>query len=204
MKIDFKTLFELQALRNFNSNSSTNGGSDFKDLFEAFLVSNTPGETGLAKKDSNHLLSLQSLQHRSYTPNMGRVQAPSSIPGNIDEIVEQASVKYNVDPNLIRSIIKHESNFNSKATSSAGAGGLMQLMPATARSLGVQDIYDPAQNIEGGTKYIRQMLDRYDNNLPLALAAYNAGPGNVDKYNGIPPFKETQAYVRKVTNTYLS
>lgn len=115
--------------------------------------------------------------------------------------ITAAAKKYNLPEKLITSVIKQESNFNASATSAAGASGLMQLMPATARYLGVSDRFDPAQNIMGGAKYLRQMLDQFDNNVETALAAYNAGPGNVKKYGGIPPFQETQNYVKKIMNS---
>lgn len=121
---------------------------------------------------------------------------------SIDEAVDKASAKYGVDKKLIMAVIKQESDFNSKATSGAGAMGLMQLMPGTAQSLGVTDAYNIEQNVEGGTKYLRQLLDMYGNSKELAVAAYNAGPGAVTKYHGIPNYKETQNYVRKVMGYY--
>lgn len=121
----------------------------------------------------------------------------------LDEIYQEASQTYGVSEELLKAMTKQESSFRTNATSRSGAQGLMQLMPATARSLGVTDSYDPYQNIMGGAKYIRQMLDKYNGDVSLALAAYNAGSNNVDKYGGIPPFAETQNYVAKITQ-YLS
>jgi hypothetical protein len=114
-----------------------------------------------------------------------------------------ASWEYDVDPALVSAVMKAESSFNPTVISHKGAQGLMQLMPATARRFGVTDSFDPVQNIRGGVRYLRVLLDMFDEDAELALAAYNAGEGNVRKYGGVPPFRETRNYVRKISG-YLA
>ena len=119
-----------------------------------------------------------------------------------DETIKTSAETFDVDPNLIKAIIAAESSGNPNAISKAKAKGLMQLMDATAKSMGVKNVFNPVDNINGGTKYFKYLLDKYNGDIKLALAAYNAGPGAVDKYDGIPPFKETNNYVNRVLNYY--
>lgn len=119
---------------------------------------------------------------------------------SLDDIFDRAAKKYNLPVNLLKAVGKTESDFNEKAVSRCGAQGIMQLMPKTAEYLGVTDSFDAEQNIMGGAKYLAELYDKYDGNISYTLAAYNAGPNNVKKYGGIPPFEETQNYVKKVTN----
>ena len=121
---------------------------------------------------------------------------------NITDIVNSASATYHLDPDLVNSVIHAESGFNSRARSPKGAQGLMQLMPSTAGHLGVTDAFDPQANVGGGTRYLRQLLEQYNFDLVKALAAYNAGPQRVDQYRGVPPYRETRAYVTRIVREY--
>ena len=129
--------------------------------------------------------------------------APAMVPSaQIDSLVGANAAAWQVDPALVKAIIANESGFNANATSKTGAQGLMQLEPGTAASLGVRDAYDPAQNIWGGSRYLKGLLERFHGDVHLAVAAYNAGPGAVEKYNGVPPYAETQNYVQNVLGSY--
>ena len=119
-----------------------------------------------------------------------------------DKIILKTSKRHNIDPALVRAIIMTESSVNANAVSKKGANGLMQIMPKTARSLGVKNSAHPEQNIEAGTKYLKCLIDDYDGDIKIALAAYNAGPGAVNRYKGIPPYKETRSYIKKVLAYY--
>jgi soluble lytic murein transglycosylase-like protein len=150
-------------------------------------------------------LSSQSLKEEYLVANTG--YSLSSIGGNkaerlIHPIVIQAAYRYQIDPALVKAIIMAESGYNARAISKRGAKGLMQLMPATAQELGVEDVFNPKQNISGGVRYFKQLVNQFDGDVKLALAAYNAGSRNVRDYQGIPPFKATRYYIKKVFEYY--
>ena len=129
--------------------------------------------------------------------------APAPVPPEqIDALVNQNASIYQMDPALVKAVIANEAGCNAAATSPVGAQGLMQLMPETAAAMGVRDPYDPSQNVAGGTRYLKSMLDRFKGDTRLAVAAYNAGPGAVEKYGDVPPYAETQTYVGNVLGSY--
>jgi soluble lytic murein transglycosylase-like protein len=115
-----------------------------------------------------------------------------------NDLIAEAALAYELDPELIRAVMRAESAFRANVVSPVGAQGLMQIMPALAEEMGVTDPFDPRQNIMAGSRYLRQLLDSHQGNVTLALASYNAGPGNVARYKGVPPFKETRNYVKKI------
>lgn len=161
-----------------SSNAKHSAGSDFDTILEQETIIYAQPESTVTSNGSSSK----------------NVHSPKSLEGYF----QQAADTYGVDINLLKAVAKQESGFKTNIVSSAGAIGVMQLMPGTASAMGVKDPYDAQDNIMGGAKYLSRLLNKYNGNVSLALAAYNAGPGNVDKYNGIPPFSETQNYVKKV------
>lgn len=189
------TQFDLPAKESVNS-------------FDNVLKSTAKSEFGMLLK--NRAANVAANASTKVNASLYTSQIPSNINFNkrpskneILGIINEVSNKYDVDPKLIEALVKQESGFNPSAKSKAGALGLMQLMPSTAKGLGVSDPMDARQNIEGGVKYVKSMLDRFNGNIILALAAYNAGPNAVKKYDGVPPYKETQNYVRSILANYL-
>ena len=191
------------AILNLHDNPGKLGTLQFQDAKDIINSVYTNGKSDITKlnKPTAYDLLLQGLQgQETANPNGtgsssgGSGVGPQSYQGTADKV----AAKYGVPANLVAGVIQAESSWNPNAKSPSGTMGLMQLMPGTAKSLGVTNPYNAAQNIEGGVKYLSQMLKKYSGNVAYALAAYNAGPGNVDKYGGVPPFAETQNYVKKI------
>ena len=188
-------------VQSFENILQSTAKSDFGSLLlgpqsmnvKANLLKNTSAQTF-----SNAVKEINAAQS---APNVSKSSGTSKT--QILNMISKVCEKHGVDEKLVKALIKQESGFNAKATSKVGAMGLMQLMPATAKGLGVQDAYNPLQNVDGGVRYLKSMLNKYNGNIILALAAYNAGPGAVDKYDGVPPYPETQNYVKNILANYL-
>lgn len=209
---DFEALFITHMLKTMRSASETGdglfgkglGGDLFQDLFDGEVAQSMASQRSIGVAEALY----QKLKDRgmvseaaSGAPVHGKASVFEQI-HSFDAQIQKSAAEYDVDPALVYAVIECESAGNPHAVSSKGAKGLMQLMDATARELGVSNSFDPAQNVRGGVRYLRQMLDRFDGNTQLALAAYNAGPGAVERYQGVPPFKETENYVQRI-NTSL-
>lgn len=202
----------------------TNDAAPVASRTQSASTSTAPAQ--IFRSQQNRLVYWSSTQHRWKTVPHANVQAAQSAAAEvnsylgktpssqnsparsgftqreIDAAIDQAASRHNVDPNLVRALVKVESNFNPNAISRKGAMGLMQLMPQTARQLNLKNPFDPQQNIDAGVRHLKQLLDSYNGDVRLSLAAYNAGSGAVSRSRGIPRYSETQNYVRKITNLY--
>lgn len=164
-----------------------------------------PGESNFLEVDPSEIVSVEIVPDpapAASDPDLNASLTPSLTKANLHELMARAGAQHNLDVDLLASVVRAESGGNARAVSRAGARGLMQLMPQTAAQLGVADSFRPDQNIDGGTAYLDALLTKYHENLALALAAYNAGPEAVDRYHGIPPYRETRIYVARVIREF--
>ena len=172
------------------------------------VSSSTLRAARLAAREVNHLVAIPKGTSKrallaSQPVDPGSTELPQlSMPDSVEKAIDAAAQRHGVDPNLVRAVVKVESNFNPHAVSRKGAMGLMQLMPSTAKSLSVGNAFDPNQNVDAGVRHLKNLLESYNGNIELSLAAYNAGSGAVSRSRGIPPYRETREYVKKITDIY--
>ena len=223
----FESLLTSMMLKSMNQTTGNGlfgensfGGDFFDSIFQFEIANQMSKGTGLGVAEQIYrrltgenfspevlnpklqpLEKLPKIELQQNTQEIGAVKPSNQSLNRLskyDDIINHASETYGVDKNIIKSVILAESSAKENAVSSANAKGLMQIIDSTAKYLGVNNVFDPKENIMGGAKYLSELLRKYNGNLKFALAGYNAGPGNVDKYNGIPPFNETQTYVKRV------
>ena len=175
------------------------------DLTRLYISSDGASFVDVPTADIEHFEEAPELPPSIASPFAKNAKAPagSYLPSaDLNEVINEASGRYRLDPDLVNSVIKAESGFNTHAVSPKGAQGLMQLMPGTASQLGVPNAFDPQSNVEGGTRYLRELLERYNFDVVKALAAYNAGPQRVERFGGVPPYRETRAYVARIVKDF--
>jgi soluble lytic murein transglycosylase-like protein len=176
------------------------------DITRLYVTADGSSFVDVPTADIEHFEAAPDLPASATNAAAPRVTQPSAFPlrpkTDLNQVVNEASDRYQLDPDLVNSVIKAESGFNARAVSPKGAQGLMQLMPGTASELGVGNVFDPEANVDGGTKYLRELMERYNFDMVKALAAYNAGPQRVEQYGGVPPYYETRAYVARIVKDF--
>lgn len=193
---------DLLSIYKSNNKYSSSSDTEIASILTKLLEDNSDNNSDLLNSKNIDTSNVSNTGNVQNILNKLNNTSTVSIDDQIASAISSASAKYGIDSKLILSVIKQESDFDPNAVSKSGAEGLMQLMPETAKYLGVTDSFDIAQNIDGGTKYLKELLEQFNGDISLALAGYNAGPNAVTKYNGIPPYAQTQAYVPSVLNYY--
>lgn len=196
-------LMKLQGLENKSVHTRAKVAEGQFSVILAKLMASAPGKYSAANITNQLNITLPGVNRAGFQ-GVGPSAQLKEKAAHYENIVEQAALRHGVNPALCKAVARAESGFNPMATSRSGAMGLMQLMPGTARELGVVNPYDPLENADAGVRYLKEMLQRYKGNETLALAAYNAGPGAVDKHKGVPPYKETRNYIQTVMTNHRS
>ena len=210
--MDIEVLVRLMQLQMANPTYENSQNRGSKELNFAFILAAlTEGSKGgmdvpvprLGTSLAKNIKNVHPMPENKEAPRVKKKEGFSGVKevavSKLEAMADQVAEKHGLNPVLLKAVVRAESDFNPRVVSRSGAMGLMQLMPETARSLGVKNPFDPMENLEGGARYLKSMIKRFDGDLKLALAAYNAGPGAVERYGGVPPYQETLSYVRKIS-----